>query len=289
MIADRQTNTIYFSSLLKSKPKFTGAFNRIVSSLKRLGVEPKLIEHTKDIWARDYMPIQVNENSYIQYRYEPNYLQDDYGQTIKSDPDMVLKSFDKEIIKTDIIIDGGNVVKSTNCVIMTDKILKENPTYSKDALVGELKGLFLVDKVIIIPMDVDEPIYGHSDGMVRFIDDNTVLYQGYFDDYDIEFKRGFFDVLDSYDIEPIPLKFEVEKEHEDNWAYLNFLQTKDLIMLPELKDAEENKQAIIQINKHFSGYEDRILMVSMDAVIRKGGALNCISWTTKEEEYGSFG
>jgi agmatine/peptidylarginine deiminase len=282
MITDSQTNTIYFSSMLKSKPKFTGAFNRIVSELKRLGIEPILIEHTKDIWARDYMPIQVNDKRFIQYQYEPDYLKDKHGQKIKSNPDVILKFFDKEIVKTDIVIDGGNVVKSRNCVIMTDKILTENPTYNKDALIGELTGLFLVDKVTIIPMDEDEPIYGHSDGMVRFIDENRVLCQGYFDGYSTEFKKGFFDELDRHDITPIPLKFEVDNEHEDNWAYLNFLQTKDLIMLPELKDAEENEQALNQIKKYFSYANDRIIMVSMDAVIRKGGALNCISWTTKE-------
>jgi agmatine/peptidylarginine deiminase len=284
MISDKYTNSIYFSSLLNSKPKYKGAFNRIVSSLKRLGIEPKLIEHTKDIWARDYMPIQVKEDRYIQYQYEPDYLKDKHGQTIKSIPDAILKSFDKKIVKTDIIIDGGNVVKYKNCVIMTNKIFKENPKHKPDALIGELKRLFEVDKVIIIPIDEEEtePTFGHSDGMVRFIDENRVLCQGYFEGYSTEFKKGFFDVLDRYDIIPIPLKFEVDQEHEDNWAYLNFLQTKDLIMLPKLKDAEENKQAFKQIKKHMSYDDDRIIMVSMDAVIEKGGALNCISWTTKE-------
>jgi len=165
---------------------------------------------------------------------------------------------------------------------MTNKIFREYPKYSEDALIGELKKLFLVENIVIIPMDIDEPIYGHSDGMVRFIDENRVLCQEYFDGYSTEFKKGFFDVLDSYDIEPIPLEFEVEHEHKNNWAYLNFLQTKDLIMLPELKDAEENEQALKQIRGHFSKYRDRVIMVSMDAVIEKGGAFNCISWSTKE-------
>ncbi|HOZ14767.1 MAG TPA: agmatine deiminase family protein [Tenuifilaceae bacterium] len=283
MIADRQTNTIYFSKLLSTNPKYSGTYNRILSNLKQFGLTPKLLDETKDIWARDYMPIQVNKDRYIQYRYEPNYLNDAYGQTIKSIPDAIMKSFKKEIVKTDIIIDGGNVVKSSNCVIMTDKIFKENPNRTKDRLAGELKELFLVDKIVIIPMDINEPTYGHSDGMVRFIDEKRVLYQGYFDGYNSDFKHGFFDELDRHGITPIPLKFDVEQEHKDNWAYLNFLQTKDLILIPELKNAEENQQALTQIRNHFPDYSyDRIIPISMDAVIRKGGALNCISWTIKE-------
>ncbi|HPN22783.1 MAG TPA: agmatine deiminase family protein, partial [Tenuifilaceae bacterium] len=131
MIADRQTNTIYFSKLLSTNPKYSGTYNRILSNLKQFGLTPKLLDETKDIWARDYMPIQVNKDRYIQYRYEPNYLNDAYGQTIKSIPDAIMKSFKKEIVKTDIIIDGGNVVKSSNCVIMTDKIFKENSNRTK--------------------------------------------------------------------------------------------------------------------------------------------------------------
>lgn len=95
MIADRQTNSIYFSKLLSTNPKYSGTYNRILGNLKQFGLAPKLLDETKDIWARDYMPIQVNENRYIQYRYEPNYLNDAYGQTIKSDPYVVLKSIEK--------------------------------------------------------------------------------------------------------------------------------------------------------------------------------------------------
>lgn len=283
MIADNQTNTIYFSELLKTDKRFSAIYYDIESKLRGLGITTKLLKHTKDIWARDYMSIQVNEGRYIQYRYEPNYLKDKQGQKIKSDPDIICKPLEDKIIKTDIIIDGGNVVKSSNCVIMTNKIYQENSNYSKDALVGKLKELFLVDNIVIIPMDIDEPIFGHSDGMVRFTDDKTVLYQGYFNDYDSEFKKGFFDELDKFGIEFTPLKFEVEHEHKNNWAYLNFLQTKDLIMLPELKSVKEDKQALNQIIKYFPDYgEDRIILVHLDAVISEGGALNCISWTTKE-------
>jgi len=68
-----------------------------------------------------------------------------------------------------IRIDGGNIVKSRTKVIMTDRILCENPQHTKEQLIKELKRDAKVKQVIIIPQCPDDP-FGHADGMVRFID-----------------------------------------------------------------------------------------------------------------------
>ena len=45
-------------------------------------------------------------------------------------------------------------------------------------MIDSLTELFEVDKIIFIPTDEDD-IFGHADGMVRFIDDDTVLINNY--------------------------------------------------------------------------------------------------------------
>ena len=48
---------VYLSELLEKR--FPESFNRLTSILKKHGVEYRLLKGTKDIWCRDYMPIQT--------------------------------------------------------------------------------------------------------------------------------------------------------------------------------------------------------------------------------------
>ena len=69
MIADNQTDTVFVSELL------TARHPQIERDLRAaLGSRLKVIPGTKDIWCRDFMPIQLNTNRFLQFRYEPDYL-----------------------------------------------------------------------------------------------------------------------------------------------------------------------------------------------------------------------
>ncbi len=191
MISDRDTNTIYFSKRLKTDLRFSDTYEQISDTLKSLRVKPRLLHDTKDIWARDYMPIQITEDKFIEYRYDPDYLQgnsdDEETRELKTYPDIVCESIGLKTKKTDIILDGGNVVKSSNGIILTDKIVWENRrSYSEKQLINKLYELFEVEKVVLIPWD-KECEYGHTDGMLRFINDNTVLISGFYETVDSDF------------------------------------------------------------------------------------------------------
>lgn len=283
MITDKDKNVIYFSKKLEEL--FSETANRIFVSLKLLGVEPQMLEFTNDIWARDYMPIQVNEHKYIQYKYEPDYLKNYIH--LQTDPESVCKELNlNTIVHTDVILDGGNVVKSSNCIILTDKVLVENKhKYTKEQLLDELRMLFDVEKVVLIPWDKGEK-YGHSDGMIRFIDNETVLLQGYFNSYKGLFKDEFintlFGVLKANNLKWEFLNVDYTKKINQKFAYLNYLQTKDIILLPSLGIDEDDEIVEKKIKECFPDYKDRIRKVKMNNIIAKGGALNCISWTLKK-------
>ncbi|MDX9771380.1 MAG: agmatine deiminase family protein [Tenuifilaceae bacterium] len=282
MISDNQTNTIYFSELLKSDEKYSAIYKEIESKLAASEIAPKLLPKTKDIWARDYMPIQVKDKKYIEFRYDPDYLQGNYKTQIgiKTYPDIVCDAINLKTIKTDVVLDGGNVVKSSNAVILTDKVITENQHhYNKTNLIKELKDIFDVEKIILIPQDPEDP-YGHSDGMVRFIDENRVLLNGFYLAYP-SFAKSIEDSLRTKGLTPEWLKFSKQTKDKRRWAYINFLQTKDIILLPKF-GIDEDVEAIKQLEEHYPEYRNRIIQIQMDAVISKGGALNCISWTTKE-------
>ena len=230
------------------------------------------------------MPIQVSDNVYIEYRYDPDYLQAKKYRKIKSYPDFICDSMGFKTKKTDLIIDGGNIVKCSDCVIMTDKVIVENSDiYQKDIIFNKLRDLFETDRIVLIPWDKKEDYLGHADGMVRFINEKTVLIQGYFDSYPMDFQDKLFGELEKNGLSWEKMTFDVKKEDEKrNWAYLNFLQTKDIILLPSL-GIEEDLQAYKRINELFPDYsDDNIVQIDMGDIVADGGALNCITWTIRK-------
>jgi len=282
MITDKKTNTIYFSEKLKEQ--FPEVAGDIYSTIKLLGTDCRFLTGTKDIWTRDYMPVQVNEHKFIQYAFHPDYLQK--FEDIKSDPESICTSLNLKTVKSDIVLDGGNVIKSDNCVIMTDKIILENiQKYSKDQLLTQLKNLFEIEKIVLIPWDRGER-YGHADGMVRFIDNETVLLQGYYKTRKELFEDGFIKyllgALKENHLRYEFLNIDYPEKINAKFAYLNYLQTKDFILLPSLGIEKDDEDLQKEIEKYFPAYKDRIQKVKMNSIIARGGALNCISWTKME-------
>ena len=285
MICDWLTNKIHLSDRLPAK--FPEASKRIETKLNSFGYKPEFLPNTNDIWARDYMPIQVTNDKYLEYRYDPDYLQgtskeeEKNTREIKTYPDIVCDSIGLQTQKTDIILDGGNIVKSENAIILTDKIIWENKRhYSEKQLTKKLRNLFEVDKVVLIPWD-KECTYGHADGMLRFINPDTVLISGYYETANEEFKNKILDSLREADLNWEWLRVS-DNEIEDNIDYINFLQTNDLIIVPSL-GRQEDYIAIEQISKYFTDYasKNRIDKVDIREIVRHEGALNCITWTIK--------
>lgn len=277
MITDNETNKIYFSEKLKTNcPQ---AHQNIDKVLKSFGLQAEMLQKTNDIWARDYMPIQINEDEFIEYRYDPDYLQGKFKglRDLKTYPDIVCDYLNLKTTKTDIILDGGNVVKSKNCLIMTDKVILENKHhYTKNDLVKKIKETFRVDELVLIPWDKLDR-YGHSDGILRFITEDTVLVSEIY-----EYDDKLLSTLKRNRLKWEFLRVKIKRQNKWNWAYINFLQTKDLIILPKF-DIDEDYKALTQLEKYYPDYaaKGRIAQVEIKDIAEMHGALNCISWTIK--------
>ncbi len=284
MIADSETNFLYLADSLK-KNEYSSFCEHFENKLKENNISYTFLPNTNDIWARDYMPIQVSDSKFVEYRYDPDYLQEIKYRHLKTYPDLVCDSLSLKTIKTNIIIDGGNVIKSSNSVIMTDKIVSENKEkYKREELINELKTLFEVEKVIFIPWDKAE-YFGHADGMIRFIDDGKVLINGYFNEYPKSFQSKLYGALIENGLTIERLNFTVSAPDQRNWAYINYLQMKDFIFIPEFK-IEEDKQAFEIFSNLFPDYSERkaIIPVNVTDIVKEGGALNCITWNIKANQ-----
>jgi agmatine deiminase len=277
MIPDYETNKIYLSEILKSH--YSETCLDIEKIFRIQNCEYYFLPNTKDVWARDYMPVQVSDDLFIEYRYDPDYLQGNWkgSREIKTYPDIVCSSIKLKTEKSDLILDGGNLVKSPDCIILTDKIVRENRfSYSKEELLRKLFETFQVDKVVMIPWDTKEK-FGHADGMIRFVDNQTVLVNHYYMHDNILLSR-----LQKAGLRYEFLEFKVKQMDKRNWAYINFLQTKDLILLPKF-GVGEDEQAFEQIEYFYPDYarNKRIAQLDMTEIVKFGGALNCITWTIK--------
>lgn len=275
MICDYQTNKVYLAEGIKGYPKVA---ENLLFALYKVGVEIEYLPCSmskKHVWARDYMPIQTT-GGYVQYVYDPDYLKKDRDYI--PDYDAICKKLGLNCVKTKLVIDGGNVVKGKRSVIMTDKVLVENKMFTQKYVVDQLEKLFGC-YVTLIPWDRFE-IFGHADGMVRFIDRDTVLINNYAD-FDPELRKRLLERLKwgGYHVEE--LHYEKPRCSKNSWAYLNFLQVAGHIFVPGL-GIEEDYMALEQIKQFYPDH--RVLLVpDCLELVRDGGALNCVTWTICED------
>lgn len=271
MTLDSQTDKVYISEhTLTQHPIIT---NRLLRLLDANNVACELLKHTKDGWCRDYMPIQTGRNRFIQYRYYPGYLDNDNDRIYITDPAEQLKTLGITTVKTDIVIDGGNVINCDDCVIMTGKVFTENPSYAGNTLIDELERLF-ESEIVFIPWDKYDK-YGHADGMVRYAGGGKVLMTNYYDFDKALAERIYERLIRRFDV--AMLHYDTEKPHRYNWAYINFLQTSQIIAVPVF-GREEDDQAMAQIGNYYPDYKGRIYPVRANGLVKDGGALNCITW-----------
>lgn len=283
MIADRDTNTIYFSDLLRTDSRFTASCEAILRILSRHRVDYRFLPGTKDIWARDYMPVQVGKDKWVEYRFDPDYLQGKGKdrRVLKTYPDLVCQQLGLSTVKTDLILDGGNVIRSRNGVIMTDKVLTENKrTHSPEVVKQKLMELFEVESLVLIPWD-PEDFTGHADGMLRFMDEDNVLVNGLYSEPKNPFCSQLINSLEQAGLRIHWL--QVSEDEEQTWAYLNFLQTQNLILVAGLGQPQD-EYALATIKKAFPDYASRgaVEQIAVWPIVKEEGALNCVSWTVLE-------
>ncbi len=274
MITDFDANALFLADCLPLRhPVF---YKRLVKVLEELEVCYELLPGTKDIWAVDYMPIQVREDKFVDFTYFPDYLRSKKGMKSITDVDAVCRSVGIETVKSPVALDGGNVIKAADKVILCDKIFDENPGIGSVVLIQELRQCFEVNSVFFVPRLPGDEI-GHADGMVRFLDDHTVL----INDYSKEkpaFQRGFLSAVHNTGLDYITIPYNPygnRKYSQANGIYINYLQMGERIILPDF-GLPEDRKVFNLFRELFPGFEIR--SVDCNEIADQGGVLNCITW-----------
>lgn len=264
---------LYFSSQLNT-PKYKPAADRMFAALDLLNIKYKLLNNTKDIWLRDFMPVKTKSGKYVSFRYEPSYLAGDPQLRTNFKTDIAPSFKVDNLVYTDINLDGGNVAfsPSKEKVIISDRVYSENPSWHKTELTAKLAKL-LEANVIIIP-SLKSDMTGHADGMVRFVNENTVIANAPLSSFGFETKVK--KALQNYGFNVIDFPYFYSKGDSVVGCYLNYLATEKFIFLPVFGVDTDNEA--IELAKNIFG--KTIIQVNINEIAADGGLLNCISWET---------
>ena len=152
---------IYFSALLPVL--YPTDAEALFAALAAHDVPYALLDGTRDVWVRDFMPVRTGSGKLVSFRYEPSYL--------KNDPDLrtdfrkdLAPQLDLPVTYSNINLDGGNVVFSPSGarVLISDRVFSENPEYPSAALVHELSELLETE---VLGQRTAEVTHNHPEGI----------------------------------------------------------------------------------------------------------------------------
>jgi agmatine deiminase len=287
MITDQQTNAVYFSSLIQSRsPRIWDDIEAVLNACK---IDYHFIEGTRNIWCRDYMPIQIDEHTLVQFQYFPDYFLTPEHLKYITIQDETSYHSNMNVRKVPLIVDGGNVVKSLTKAILTEKVISDNKKrHSEKVTLEILRKALQVEEVFIIPKQPDD-WSGHADGMLRFYDENTLLVND-FRQASPSWRKRMESALKKtgLKIEEFPYRHSERRnddgEYTAHGCYINFAQIGNTILFPQFGNefANFDAQALKRVKELYKGPDFNIYPIEVDLLPSEGGVLNCCTWNIRK-------
>lgn len=284
MFSDTDTDFVYISD--KLKVFYSDTFRCLTRLFNEMEIEWGEVKDTKDIWIRDYMPVQVDSNKFLVYDYDPDYLKAS-GSKYKTDSHTVFEDYldGAECQDIHVKLDGGNLVPCCGSFVLTNKVFTENGTTPDDSKFLSRLTHALGSDVVILPWhrevssDPRADVYGHADGFVKWTSGRQMLMSNVRDSYpqdaDTMRKR-----LEEEDLDVTEMLFDVPNPNPDfNWAYINYLQVGHKIIVPVFGIAED-RLALKYI--HEANPDCEVRTIRLRDIANQGGGLHCITWNVKK-------
>ncbi|MBN1184309.1 MAG: agmatine deiminase family protein [Bacteroidales bacterium] len=286
---------VWFSSLFAER--FPETFSDIIKIMSGHKIKHDLLEMTKDVWIRDFMPVRRSDGRYLLFNYDPSYLKPHWQhlKTSRRDIIRICEKFELDFIDMEeIILDGGNVIAGSQSVIITDDVFRENGIVNDKLNQVELMdrlASYFDSEIIIIPHQPGD-ILGHADGLVRFLDAKTVIVNDFASDTNkkfiesITFLKTLFHKLENKGLDIIPAPYAPQEGKTKDGIpvatgiYINYLETTREIFLPQFGENLQDKdaEALHRFKEIFRPEGKTIVPVKCTDIAKEGGVLNCVSW-----------
>jgi agmatine deiminase len=278
MTPDWAANQVYVSDLLaKRHPKVRQGLEIL---LNQAGMSLGVVKKTRDIWIRDYAPIQMKEDYYFQFTYAPDYLKG--CESSITPPEACRLKTMTNYRKVDLVLDGGNVVAAEKRVILTDKIYKENPGRTASQIVDLLEEV-LKAEVVVIPKEPYDKI-GHADGVVRFLSEDRVVCNDY-SAAEPKYGEKLRKMLEKAGLSVEYLPYRPRRAKTANHVgsavgcWVNYLRLGNLVVVPAYNEPED-ETALQRMKLLLPGA--RLHQLPCGPLAEEGGVLNCVTYTTRE-------
>jgi agmatine/peptidylarginine deiminase len=233
-----------------------------------------------DIWIRDFSPVIPTKQ--VKFKFSPSYHRNSVSKHIdNSFENWFVQNGLEYHAKSDIILDGGNVVDNVGGtrVIITDRILQDNPSLTKSSAKDQLKQLLGVNEVAIIREPPDDTT-GHADGLAMWpMDDKIFLIK-----IDEPIHREIVNELESsfpgVQIIEVPDYTPTTKWKNFTSAhncFVNSIVTDGYIYMPTFNDVYD-----IEMLELFKSHTNKtIVPISAENVAMMGGSVRCLTWQIK--------
>ncbi|QFR42668.1 agmatine deiminase family protein [Sulfurimonas xiamenensis] len=246
---------------------------------------------TNDTWARDCSALCVQDGSDIKLL---DFTFTGWGGKFEASKDNAMtqslkECYDKEVVKADLILEGGGVESNgVDTILTTSECMlnkNRNAALSKELMTQKLQKLFGMSKILYLNHGylAGDDTDSHIDTLARFVDEKTIMYVKCEDKSDEHFKelKLMEDELKAYAREynfkliALPMSDACYFEGERLPAtYANFLFVNRAVLVP-IYGVKQDAEALEIFKKTFPTKE--IVGVDCFTLIKQHGSLHCVT------------
>ncbi|MDH4247145.1 MAG: agmatine deiminase family protein [Deltaproteobacteria bacterium] len=305
LLPEWEKNTVYLSSpedipYLKNQAELRDLYGRLEQVLRphtqvrRFGTSAAAGSDAwpgqalPDVWLRDFAPMQRSDGSFLAFDYRPGYLAaKEAAHTQRALLERLPERFD--VKRSPLVLDGGSVVTNgRGDYIVSQVAYPDNPQRNRAQIQRDLHEALHAERIAFVPAEPGD-ISGHVDGTVRWISTEVLVVNDcspYRDlaGFQVQVEATLTRRFPWMTLARLPYR-RSEIKHGRWWSaegiYANFLQTERAVFLPAYGQPEDELAQRILENL-LPGIP--VVPVRSNAIARWGGVLNCITWTTREED-----
>jgi agmatine deiminase len=228
-----------------------------------------------DVWVRDFGPVPA-VGDLVQFVYRPAYHQRRFADRVRTSWEQWRAEAGIAARRVDLVLDGGNVVYDRmGSVIITERVLSDNPGRSREAIRHQLLCEAGFARVAIVPEGPREKT-GHADGLVSWLAPNVVGIARLEEPYRRRISQSLLEQLPSLRLVELP-----NAPSGATWQgwescrgiYANSLVTRNAHYVPQF-GLDEDRRALAIYGEH----ADRpVVAVKAGDEVELGGTIRCLT------------
>lgn len=232
-----------------------------------------------DIWIRDIAPVATTR--LVKFVYSPEYLSEKISSSLDNSLNDWLFDHQFEVYYSPLVLDGGNLIwNKKDTVILTTRILEDNPDLGREEIMEQLKTDLNVNIVIFIPPEPGD-VLAHADGMVKFIDDTTLFISDFLGDaaFRQQIEAIILDQMPDAQFVIMPSAYTEQGQYDDDIAsakglYINIMETESAWYVPQFQLQQDEE--MLEFVKSYT--DKQVIPLEIESLSTMGGAINCLTW-----------